>query len=69
MTKWGNGCLIKMLDFLHGKHILKLKKGSKTPLCFVEILKGDIAMFVAFGTFGAIYLAGMIAMTVRGLKV
>jgi len=25
-------------------------------------------MLVAFGTFGAIYLAGMIAMTVRGLK-
>jgi len=31
-------------------------------------LKGEIVMVAAFGAFGAIYLAGMIAMTVRGLK-
>ena len=32
------------------------------------LLKGETVMVAAFGAFGAIYLAGMIAMTVRGMK-
>ena len=31
-------------------------------------LKGVTVMVAAFGAFGALYLAGMIAMTVRGMK-
>ena len=34
----------------------------------LNYLKGDTVMVAAFGAFGALYLAGMIAMTVRGLK-
>lgn len=57
-----------MLDFLQKENILKLEEEEKYIPHYLENLKGEIVMLVAFGTFGAIYLAGMIAMTVHGLK-
>lgn len=57
-----------MLDFLQKENILRLQEGAKRQINSWDFWKGDNVMLVAFGTFGAIYLAGMIAMTVHGLK-
>ncbi len=57
-----------MLDFLQEKNILRAEGNVDIPYDYCEILKGEFVMLVAFGTFGALYLAGMIAMTVHGLK-
>ena len=43
-------------------------RGAPAEEIIVNYLKGDLVMVVAVGAFGAAYLVGMIAMTVRGLK-
>ena len=68
LTIWHPWHSIKMLDFLQKENILRLQEGAKRQINSWDFWKGDTVMLVAFGTFGAIYLAGMIAMTVRGLK-
>ena len=58
------GILIKLLAFCPEKHIISSERVCAAMRTFE---RRTIIMAAAFGIFGALYLAGMIAMTVRGL--